>query len=265
LAEYFAHANLLKPPTKRAAYSDRTAWLLAECSALAYLPFEMEAQSLIANLKLGGFELVREFDNGGTQAYLAKRADLAVLAFRGTEQDYGDILTDLKFRMYRDAQGNRTHRGFEAAFSYIKVDVAKAISELEVDLPLYFTGHSLGGALATIATLHFASDQLAACYTFGCPRVGNLEFSQNIKIPVYRVVNVADIVARVPIMVIGYRHVGDLRYLTRDGKLLTGPSAFQTLPQFILSATSNWRSIYHDHFSRAYSQKLAQIAIERNP
>lgn len=27
-------------PTKRAAYSDRTAWLMSEMSALAYLPFE---------------------------------------------------------------------------------------------------------------------------------------------------------------------------------------------------------------------------------
>ena len=32
--------ELLKPPVGRAAYSDRTAWLMAEMSRLAYLKFE---------------------------------------------------------------------------------------------------------------------------------------------------------------------------------------------------------------------------------
>ncbi len=33
---YFAEKSLLSPPVKRAAYSDRTSWLMAEMSRLAY-------------------------------------------------------------------------------------------------------------------------------------------------------------------------------------------------------------------------------------
>ncbi len=41
--EFFdAPANLRTLPTTRAAYSDRTAWMMSEMSALAYLKFEGE-------------------------------------------------------------------------------------------------------------------------------------------------------------------------------------------------------------------------------
>ena len=45
--------ELLKPPVGRAAYSDRTAWLMAEMSRLAYLTFEGPAavrESLVEDL-----------------------------------------------------------------------------------------------------------------------------------------------------------------------------------------------------------------------
>ena len=48
------------------------------------------------------------------------------------------------------------------------------------------TGHSLGGALATLAAYDFATAAQAcgktlnlACYTFGCPRVGNHAFAHD--------------------------------------------------------------------------------------
>lgn len=39
---YFKNEDLLTPPTRRAAYSDRTAWLMAQFSKLAYEKFEGE-------------------------------------------------------------------------------------------------------------------------------------------------------------------------------------------------------------------------------
>ena len=42
--QYFkSNENVKTIPTTRAAYSDRTAWLMCEMSALAYLPFEGES------------------------------------------------------------------------------------------------------------------------------------------------------------------------------------------------------------------------------
>ena len=48
---------------------------------------------------------------------------------------------------------------------------------------LFFCGHSLGGALATIASAHFAHilepEIKVCCHTFGAPRVGNRAFSKH--------------------------------------------------------------------------------------
>ena len=40
MQDYFAHEALLESPTKRAAYSDRTSYIMAEMSRLAYFKFE---------------------------------------------------------------------------------------------------------------------------------------------------------------------------------------------------------------------------------
>ena len=60
---------------------------------------------------------------------------------------------------------------------------------MPTDLGLYVTGHSLGGALAQRATAALDRDTLAACYTFGSPRVATLAFDRLDKAPHYRVVN----------------------------------------------------------------------------
>lgn len=41
--DFYVEDALLKSPSKRAAYSDRTAWLMSVMSWLAYLPFDRQA------------------------------------------------------------------------------------------------------------------------------------------------------------------------------------------------------------------------------
>ena len=89
--------------------------------------------------------------------------------------------------------------------------------------PVYLTGHSLGGALAMMATAELSNheddklrDSIAACYTFGSPKVGNRSFDQFVKVPLYRVTNGIDLVPAVPLW-FGYRQVGDTRYFGRLG------------------------------------------------
>lgn len=233
--EYFQYKQLLLPPIRRAAYSDRTAWLMSEMSALAYLLFENNDSELKKALDKAGFSLLNIFDCAGTQAFLAKRIEdkMAVLAFRGTQkEDVRDIITDLNAKFYMDAKKVKIHDGFNKAFACIEEDVKKTVEPLK-DYALYITGHSLGGALALIATRILNSDNLAACYTFGSPKVGILDFEYDIKPPIYRIVNAYDIVPVSPptyifdflawlpfkniqVLVkkyIGYEHHGDMRYL----------------------------------------------------
>lgn len=259
VVDFFAHSKLLTPPVKRAAYSDRTAWLMAECSRIAYQDLDKLAQPLSD----GGFALVETFDDteSGTQAFLARREDMAVLAFRGTQKDWQDIRRDLNLRFYQTEAG-RAHKGFLKGYEAVSGHVSQAVDALG-DLPLYLTGHSLGGALATVATSRLARDTVAACYTLGSPRVGDQEFDMAIKVPVYRVVNAADIITRVPLMIMGYRHVGDLRYLTRDGRLIRAPNIMRTAARFLWNFVTDWQSVYQDHAILPYCEKLARIALDR--
>lgn len=49
---------------------------------------------------------------------------------------------------------------------------------------MYYVGHSLGGALATLAAMYFGSiypDVRHVCITFGAPRVGDKAFVSEFK------------------------------------------------------------------------------------
>ncbi len=162
-----------------------------------------------------------------------------MLAFRGTEADsWKDVQTDLKFRFYKGEHGVKIHRGFRDAYKKVGVQLKSTVDRETEGYTLYITGHSLGGALAIIASKELERDSLAACYTFGSPRVGNEELGEEIRAPIYRIVNAADGVPRVPpswtsrcvaFLVsfvrpgwgdaiernfCGYMHQGDMRYLT---------------------------------------------------
>ncbi len=70
---------------------------------------------------------------------------------------------------------------------------------------IFVTGHSLGGALATMATLHIAKSRdhsiinKPILYTYASPRVGNKQFAQHFyHLECYRIANSEDMVVRVP-------------------------------------------------------------------
>ncbi|MCH7929657.1 MAG: lipase family protein [Proteobacteria bacterium] len=300
---YFSQPGLLTPPTARAAYSDRTAWIMAKMSELAYRPFDdsdptkaqAARQALENDLESGGFELVQTFSirkgEADTQAILIKKPGvMAILAFRGTTKDFNDIITDLKARWIKTGNG-KAHEGFVEAFKSVEDEVKTAIAALPATEPLYVTGHSLGAALATVAAMRCdAVHTLAACYTFGSPRVGGPEWADGLKCPVYRVVNEADGVPLVPpsivlaflippllwlsrIGFVGFQHAGDMRYLTVNSKLKVGAAAFVrrayrvTLTVALGLLKFDLRKLaffVKDHAIGGYAKKLEDIAIDRN-
>ena len=313
MSESYFHTRLknFELPLTRAAYSDRTAWLMCEMSALAYLPFEVkgtiedavlekkyqppEKTSLSEYLQKAGFELVETFNLNETQAFLAKRESdkTAVLAFRGTEANkWKDVKTDIKAWTKNSDDGTKIHSGFADAFNHVKFAVDSAISNSCQGYSLYITGHSLGGALAIIAAkeLEKTTTKIAACYTFGSPRVGNEEFNEKIKAPVYRVVNAADGVPLVPpskwmagvfIFVLrsdylknnfsGYTHYGDMRYLTACNSSMSNLKLLEN-PGFLDRFFKRWRRAMRkgwlifgkDHGIAQYRKKLRHYAEQRN-
>ena len=66
--------------------------------------------------------------------------------------------------------------------------------------PVIVTGHSQGGAEATLATAAFvrAGFKVAATYTFAAPRSGDLKFKESIQTPFFRIEYGNDIVPHLP-------------------------------------------------------------------
>lgn len=75
------------------------------------------------------------------------------------------------------------------------------------------TGHSLGGALATLfaAHLHILNYQVDTFYTYGSPRIGNSDFADAVSLALphhNRIVNDNDMVTHVPPAWWFFKHVG---------------------------------------------------------
>ena len=85
---------------------------------------------------------------------------------------------------------------------------------------IYITGHSLGAAMATLATSRIEEfRKVEQLTTFGSPRVGTRKFVKNISTPHMRFVNNNDIVTKVPLALMGYKHHGTLQYINFYGNI----------------------------------------------
>jgi hypothetical protein len=271
---YFGANRELIPTYPSDAYSDGMAWLLAGMSHLAYDLSETDQQTrslLQGKLRGGGFELVQLFHSTDTdtQAFLAANDDFAVLAFRGPEgSKQKDIIGAAPATAISTIEG-RVHSGFRMAYQSLRRDIEKGLVRVS-DVPLYITGHSLGAALALVAMqdLEYNSavrQHIAACYTFGSPRVGNGQFDRSFKTPVYRIVNTTDIVTVTPLLGLGYIHIGDTRYLgRRDGEFSRQIPIMQRLLLFAGALFGFGAAWVRDHAIVEYRRKLKIIARMRS-
>jgi hypothetical protein len=201
---------------------------LAELSRLIYRRSgEVASHEGKSRADFLGIKALKEeafFSVDGTEAALIDGGAFRVLVFRGTEPPRlaEDFLTDVKLKLVPWPHGGRTAEGFSSAFMKVWKEKLLGIRD-RLTAPLFVTGHSLGGALAELAASHLRAEGIAvrATYTFGCPRVGDAEFARSIaSLPLYRVVNDRDIVARVPtIEHFGYHHVGTLIHIDGKGAL----------------------------------------------
>ena len=193
----------------------RNATIMAKASFYAY-------QNLGAFQKQFDPEAVM-FDVDGTQAFCWNDGAIACVAFRGTEPtDWNDIKADLKIRKVKCPTGF-VHRGFRDALNEVWQDISKWLTKQKKE-HVFFTGHSLGGALATLAASRW-NTETTHLYTFGSPRVGGKKFIQSFKTNHrYRFRNNNDIVTKVPFEMIGYKHVsgegGNFIYFDIDGDVV---------------------------------------------
>ena len=214
----------MKFNVKAFGFSVDNAKFLAKASNTAYSDFT--DPEVINTIKSWGFDesKIKFFDSHETQAFLAADNDKIIIAFRGTEpKRLKDWVTDAKVRKTAGPYGD-VHRGFSKALSYVWSDIEDAIDELRDNKQsIWLTGHSLGAALATLATGLIETNERAltvsGLYTFGSPRVGSHRFAKQFNLDnnsVFRFVNNNDVVTRVPLS-LTYSHVGSLMYFDSDG------------------------------------------------
>jgi triacylglycerol lipase len=212
------HSRLTGPISELSVL--RKSLLFGELSMIAYNDPDEVSRAVDAI----GFASSQFFDHDGAQGYFFENDDDAVIVCRGTEpHEWNDIKADANAATVIFENAGRVHRGFNREVDDLWPLIQAHMQSIPRQKEHWFTGHSLGGAMATIcAGRCFLSD---ACpnpvelYTYGSPRVGNKRFVNFVKLTHYRWVHNNDIVTRVPPPWMGYRHTGIEMYLDRNGNL----------------------------------------------
>ncbi|KAI1414594.1 alpha/beta-hydrolase [Hypoxylon sp. FL1857] len=117
----------------------------------------------------------------------------------------------------------KIHVGFLTAYNEIKDELMSALKTATKANPSYrivFTGHSLGGAVTTVAAANARKEGYEAdIITYGSPRVGNEEFASFVTNQTgaeFRVTHLDDPVPRLPPLFLDYRHTSP-EYWLSDG------------------------------------------------
>lgn len=215
------HTRLSKPIIDM--NDSEQALLFAELSNASYL----DEPSCRATVEPIGFGEVNFFDRDGAQAYRLENDTDVVLACRGTEPtDINDVKADADAVFAVIETVGRVHRGFNREVD----DLWPRLREtLDRDTPknVWFCGHSLGGAMATICAGRCYHDDLpiepSGLFTYGSPRVGDKQYINWCTFEHKRFVNNNDIVPRLPPRLFGFRHHGEEIYITRKGKVRWKP------------------------------------------
>jgi len=213
----------LDPTTSRFTLTNALA--MAKVSLLAYKGKMFVGKVVTDNWRMSQFQF---FDVQDTQCFVCANKELILLAFRGTKS-IRDWITDAKAAFVSWRTFGKVHKGFHKALNYVWDDVITCIQDFHTNgQSVWLTGHSLGGALATLAFpqivgLHM---DVRGMYTFGQPRTGNKTFAARFdakhRYRSFRVVNNEDLVTRIPPRLMTYRHIGRIYYFDDKGVLHRG-------------------------------------------
>jgi triacylglycerol lipase len=222
-SNHYFSANALKPfQVDASRFRIINAWWLSELCRLIYKkdPEEIGRRTCTPTrneiLNTVHLEEHRFFNSGKAQcAIITSNKEIknafSVLVFRGTSGKLENWIYNFNAFPSKWPLGGWVHKGFKTVFDGIWEDVQEALSAVRT--PIFYTGHSLGAVLATLAA-SFRPPQ--ALYTFGSPRVGNAGFIHSLKnIQIYRVINSRDIVSSAPPSLLSFKflHAGEPHYL----------------------------------------------------
>jgi len=213
--------------------------------------------------------------NGGTLGFVSVdnvRREI-VVAYRGTN-NLANLIQDLAYAWLPSPRGDgtRMHKGFYAATMSIYPRVLKLLRHISTShYPKYkvvLTGHSLGGAMATISYYLLSHDMPNLSYvliTFGEPRVGDRAFADYInqqRIPAARVVNGLDAVPHVSVASLGFVHHLTEFWTTNGTTRICGTRDYEDLTCSASRISKDFNAI--DHLTYL-GTAIGLNCIEENP
>lgn len=206
------------------------AWWLADATLAAYLETLDSAKEAFSATGLEVEGITQE----KIQCYIAYNQNFVIISFRGTRLNslqnlLDDIQTDFNCLLVNFEDSGYVHQGFKKGLSAVWDSLYLRLKQLHKENPkrtFWFTGHSLGGAIATLAAHKTVKNNLnidvRGVYTFGSPCVGDNSFKNNYLLDkkTYRFVNNNDYVVSLLSIVLypqvgmaSYHHVGNLKYI----------------------------------------------------
>jgi len=172
-----------------------------------------------------------------TECFITSSPHVVLVAFRGTDspRDWvGNVIQSRlePLRSVPDPADLRAHGGFQDAADSVYSEVLATVARRSEGgkLPVWVTGHSLGGALAALVALrlnyHLAGRARVTVYSFSAPKIGNHPFPDRMaaRVPVFfRLTYGRDVVPVLPPL--GYDHVHQGYYFARTSRTGSSPKA----------------------------------------
>lgn len=195
------------------------------------------------------------------------------IVFRGSN-DIKDWIDNLEFAQIKTIKGRKYHKGHYEQYlnlkNYIIDELKNALSANNIN-KIYFTGHSLGGSLATIAISDLISEKssllkdypnfknIIASYTFGSNKNMNRKaknfFNKNISESI-RCVNGDDVVPKLPA-----KYFPFMFYFHVSNKLQLGKKEKWYHP--IIHPITNIVGDINDHFKNKYVESVEKYLAKK--
>lgn len=198
--------------------------LLCILSALLY---EYTNDILVNNL-CNQWELIHDIVEVDNLVYgIFHTEEYIVISFKGTST-FEDVISDITVIQIDDKYSipGKIHKGFHDMIlgNNVCEDINNSINKLILDNDkihvIYITGHSMGASISSImyAYLKVNTKIKLELITYGCPKVGNKQFSKTSdKTNTIRVINGNDLITKVP-----YSLYGFLNYVHPQNRLDIG-------------------------------------------
>ncbi|KAF6262015.1 hypothetical protein COO60DRAFT_1699568 [Scenedesmus sp. NREL 46B-D3] len=249
---------------------------------------EGELEQLMKGLSLYNLQVHKVlYDNDGElKVLLAWSANTVLVCFRGSTTAANWVADAMLWRsahpgmQLQHKQASRfgaakIHSGFLRCWSGTGLDVKvlgmlSSLVDTSLDrkrLKIYLTGHSMGGAVATLAAYDLLKkykgelDPLrqVSVYTFGAPRVGNHMFARQYEAAVpdtWHVINDQDTVPRGGKFISAYKRNGQRVIVNKAGDMVVRPIPLESS---MLQAPLGSNPIHH--LLASYQASLTAVAL----